>query len=334
MSRREPDRVPRHAGLTPELEERFRQEFGDANLRDYWQIDDDFVALRPAEKPADFTPYHPEGIPEGASVSDYGLVGIAGDFHHFTRRQYPLDHETTLADLEAYPWPDFSEPCRHQHLEADVAALHAREKYVTGWCGALWEAAWKMTSMPKLMTWFYEAPDQAAYLLDRLTEDNVWQARRMAEAGVDCVCAGDDVGMQDRLMMSPAMWREWIKPRWAQVFRAAREVNPDIQIWLHSDGWIEPILPDLIEIGLDILNPVQPECMNPAKLKWARRRSSPSIPPTRSRLRSSTSSRPSARAGACCSRRRMCSSPTSPGRTSWPSSRPAMSMAGTAPTRA
>ena len=58
-----------------------------------------------------------------------------------------------------------------------------------------------------------------------------------------------------------------MKSRWAQVYAAAREIKPDIQIWYHSDGNIWDIIPELIEIGVTILNPVQPECIDPVKVK-------------------------------------------------------------------
>lgn len=63
------------------------------------------------------------------------------------------------------------------------------------------------------------------------------------------------------------MWRKWLKPRLARVIEQARRVKPDILIFYHSDGDCTAIIPELIEIGVDILNPVQPECMNPAELK-------------------------------------------------------------------
>ncbi len=68
---------------------------------------------------------------------------------------------------------------------------------------------------------------------------------------------------QSAMVMSPAMWRRFFKPRLARFFAEVRAVNPAY----HSDGFIEPIIPDLIEIGLDVLNPVQPASMDPAKLK-------------------------------------------------------------------
>lgn len=63
------------------------------------------------------------------------------------------------------------------------------------------------------------------------------------------------------------MWREWLKPRLASVIEAAKEANPEVLIFYHSCGYIEPIIPDLIEIGVDILNPVQPESMDPERIK-------------------------------------------------------------------
>jgi uroporphyrinogen decarboxylase len=63
------------------------------------------------------------------------------------------------------------------------------------------------------------------------------------------------------------MWRKWFKPRLAKVWAAARRVKPDLLISYHSDGFIEPFIPELIEIGLDLLNPIQPECMDPSDIK-------------------------------------------------------------------
>jgi uroporphyrinogen decarboxylase len=65
------------------------------------------------------------------------------------------------------------------------------------------------------------------------------------------------------------MWRTWLKPRLARTITAARAVRPDVLVFYHSDGDVTAIIPDLIEIGVDILNPIQPECMDPVALKRA-----------------------------------------------------------------
>lgn len=78
---------------------------------------------------------------------------------------------------------------------------------------------------------------------------------------------GDDVSTQLGMMMSPEMWRKYLKPRLDRVIKAAKDVKPDIMIFYHGDGNLQEIIPELIEIGVEILNPVQPECMDPVEIK-------------------------------------------------------------------
>ena len=73
---------------------------------------------------------------------------------------------------------------------------------------------------------------------------------------------GDDVGMPGSMLISPELWRRWLKPRLARVIEAAQRACPGIAIAYHSDGWCWPVLEDLVEIGVGILNPVQPECLD------------------------------------------------------------------------
>ncbi len=81
------------------------------------------------------------------------------------------------------------------------------------------------------------------------------------------IWTGDDVGAQHAMILSPGIWRRFLKPRMAQFFAELKAINPNVKIAYHSDGVIEPIIPELIEIGLDVLNPIQPACMNPAQIK-------------------------------------------------------------------
>ena len=96
-------------------------------------------------------------------------------------------------------------------------------------------------------------------VLEHITEDNCFRSRRCAEAGVDMLRIGDDVGMEDRMMMHPEMWRRHLKPRLAKEIAAARDVQPDIPVWYHSDGDITLIIDDLVEVRVTVLNPVQPD---------------------------------------------------------------------------
>jgi uroporphyrinogen-III decarboxylase len=78
---------------------------------------------------------------------------------------------------------------------------------------------------------------------------------------------GDDVGTQRGMLMSPKHWRKFLKPRMENFIASLKAINPSVKVAYHSDGNIYPIIPELIEIGLDILNPIQPACMDPIKLK-------------------------------------------------------------------
>lgn len=282
MSRRVPDRVPKTAGFTATVEERYQQHVAAElgldpskpedvaklpSAGDYFGLEVRGVGFRGPESLPDFRPFFQEDLPDSVSFSEYGSANSPGTFYHFTRRHYPLAGAGGVADYPSYPWPDFTPLRRHKHLEADVARLLEGGWYVQGSVGHIFENAWQIRGMENLFEDMIRRPEMATFLLDRLTEDRAFQARRYAEAGCDSIACGDDVGMQDRMMMSPDMWREWFKPRWAYVWQTARKANPDLQIWYHSDGYIEPIIPDLVEMGLDILNPVQPECMDPVRLK-------------------------------------------------------------------
>ena len=106
----------------------------------------------------------------------------------------------------------------------------------------------------------------AEILLDRVTEMSVSKAKLYAEAGVDVLFLGDDIGTQKSLMMSENMYATWLQPRLKKVIDAAKKINPDLLVCYHSCGYIEPMIPHLIEAGIDILDPIQPECMDAEKI--------------------------------------------------------------------
>jgi len=104
-------------------------------------------------------------------------------------------------------------------------------------------------------------------LFERLTEYSMVAGRAMISEGIDVLWLGDDVGTQRAMLISPSMWREFIKPRYARLIDGFKGQKATLKIAYHCDGNIEPIIPELIEIGVDVLNPVQPLSMDPEKLK-------------------------------------------------------------------
>lgn len=120
--------------------------------------------------------------------------------------------------------------------------------------------------MAVLMADMADADPKASFILDKITGISIARAEAYARAGADVICMGDDVGMQNSTMMSRDMYREWLQPRLAQVIAAAKRIKPDVLIMYHSCGFVTPFIPDLMEAGVDILNPVQPECMDFASI--------------------------------------------------------------------
>jgi uroporphyrinogen decarboxylase len=175
---------------------------------------------------------------------------------------------TSAQDARDYPLPDIDAAYRYEGVSEQVSRLHDRGLAVAAHMQCtIFEIAWYMRSMERLLIDFYEHSTFASVLLDRITALRCAQARHLAASGADVIGFGDDIGSQRGLLMRLSMWRTWIKPCLAQVIDAARETNPDILVFYHSDGNVEAAVADLIDIGVDILNPVQPECMDPAHLK-------------------------------------------------------------------
>ena len=126
----------------------------------------------------------------------------------------------------------------------------------------VWEASWYQRSMEELMVDMMTENESATLLFDKITGFACAKARAYAAAGTDILSLGDDIGTQTSIMLDVGLWEKWLQPRLIKVIRAAKEVKPDILIFYHSCGYILPFIDKLIESGVEILNPIQPECMS------------------------------------------------------------------------
>jgi len=145
--------------------------------------------------------------------------------------------------------------------KAGTAAAQADDRYKLGifWL-ALFERLHMIRGMDRLFADFYESPHELSRLLDVLQEYLLATIDAFASIGMDGVLLGEDWGMQDRLMISPAMWRDWFKPRYAEVFDRIHGHGMDV--WLHSCGHVGPIIGDFVDLGLDVLHPLQYGCVD------------------------------------------------------------------------
>jgi uroporphyrinogen decarboxylase len=167
-------------------------------------------------------------------------------------------------DLDACSWPDPFSPGLLDGARKIIATFGDEYFVVPNLGFALFERAWSLRGLEQFLMDMALDPGWTAELLDRITAIQLALIDRYIDLGVDGAYFGDDYGAQKNLMMSPASWRRLIKPRLARLF--APFVERGLPVIMHSDGQIHKILPDLIEIGLTALNPVQPEVLDHAWL--------------------------------------------------------------------
>ena len=259
------DRIPLFLSLCDQLIERLRTERGVEDYREYYNIPFAYAGPAGSLHPVDYTPYF-----QGKTV-DY--IGEWGDGHryggteHFTHYVSCMEKFETPEQVRAFPLPDVLADYRWENTAAEIAALKAQDKIVLGSINIdVFEPAWYLRGMEQMLMDFYDDEEMAFACLDRIGDCKEQVAVRLARAGVDVVIFGDDVGTQNGMMISPAMWRKYLQPRLKRMIRMTKEANPQVLCYYHSDGDIRAILPVLLDCGMDILNPIQPECMNPAEI--------------------------------------------------------------------
>ena len=185
---------------------------------------------------------------------------------------HPLSN-ATIDDLEQYPWPDLAHPSRFQGLRAQAKALQETGQAVILFSGAgIFSPAYELRGVEQLLFDLAANEEFATALfakIEGLVTASVRACVREVGEYVDLVVTGDDVATQAGPMMSPAMYRRLVKPHHARMFAAIRE-NTKAKIYLHSCGNVYRLIEDFIEMGVDLLNPVQVsagEMGNTARLK-------------------------------------------------------------------
>jgi uroporphyrinogen decarboxylase len=175
---------------------------------------------------------------------------------------HPMREASSLDDIEAYPWPDMDDPSRVAHVASEVASLARDGRYAIMGCPWLlfpFERAHAMQGMDRFLENMIVEPEFASALLwkiESLCETLMGHFLDAAGPDLDMIKIGDDLGTQESLMISPDMYRRMLKPVHA-AFISFIKSRTKAKVFFHSDGDIFDLIPDFIEIGVDILNPVQ-----------------------------------------------------------------------------
>ncbi len=199
--------------------------------------------------------------------------------HWYDLIKFPLDQpELTLEQIEAFPWPEGGAKWRIEGLK-EQARTHHEAGFATvtrGVCAGVFEMALRLRGYEEFFPDMVGNPPACHRILDKITAHKLafWDLL-LAEMGeyIDVIGESDDIGTQESYLCSPAMYREFIKPRHKQIFDLvrshARRLNKKIYIFFHSDGVNAEIMEDFIELGIDIYNPLQFTCpgMDAAEMK-------------------------------------------------------------------
>ena len=193
--------------------------------------------------------------------------------HYYEITAHPLKEAEGLDAIESYPWPNPRDYLSVAGLRERAIDLRRNTDYaVAGYtAGSLFEQAWYLRGYPELLMDFMINKDFAHALFRKVVDVRKQHAEiYLGEVGdyLDVIQVGDDIATQEAPTMSPALYREMVKPYQAELFQFIKE-RTRAKLYYHSCGTVSPLVEDLIEIGVDALNPIQVSAkqMDPADLK-------------------------------------------------------------------
>jgi uroporphyrinogen decarboxylase len=209
-----------------------------------------------------------ETIGEGVFTNEFGMH-MKPTSLYVEVVKCPLEDAETEDAIEAYKFPDAYAPGRFDKAHRDIARF-GDTHFVIGDCElSLFEMAWHLTGMEKYLIDLMTEEEYVEVLNDKVEEWTTGLAVQLVEAGVDAIWLGEDLGTQVSMLISPDLWRRAFRPRHERVIAKLKAINPDLLVIMHSDGAVAPLLDDMIEIGVDVYNPVQPNVpgSDPVELK-------------------------------------------------------------------
>lgn len=283
LRHREPDRVPVWVTVVAEMAERLAEVTGvaadplDAYLTNRIShaalltgLGNDVVGIgstAPHGRPA-------RERPDGTLEDEWGF-GYRRVPHRFgTYREIvgrPLSGIGSARELAHHRLPDPAAPGRFD-IARERAARYGASHALLGIVECtVFEMAWNLVGLEQFLADMALGRDYVGPLLDAVAEYSTSIGLALIDLGADAVLTGDDIGMDRGPMLSPRMWRQWLKPRLQRVLDAYRAARPDVILAYHSCGSILPFIGELAEMGVEVLNPVQVTArgMEPAALKAA-----------------------------------------------------------------
>ncbi|MFW9770221.1 MAG: uroporphyrinogen decarboxylase family protein [Candidatus Thorarchaeota archaeon] len=276
VNHEEPDRVPLDYWTTYEAYENLRNHLGITapethrwGLFSEWQTSEELlqrlnVDFRHVHMKAR-ADFEPKPLPDGSLETEwkYGTK-IIGEYEEVT--YYPWADFTEVEQIEEFDWPDPEEPSRMEGVRALAKQLHEETDYAVvgyggGPFGIVEMPAHFMRGFDKFLVDLLRRTDLAEAMMEKSMRLAIEMNRVfLDEVGeyLDIFQFGDDLGHQNGLVMSPRVYRSMIKDRHKKIYDDIHRRAPHVKILHHTCGAVEPLIQDLIDVGVDILNPIQP----------------------------------------------------------------------------
>jgi uroporphyrinogen decarboxylase len=268
VNREEPDRVPLFVTITPQVAQRLSRhlripEYTEAdsplsqNRISYHELlvelGNDVVGIGACSPDASAT----RELGSGILTNEWGVkYKTAGYYNEML--EHPLSEAEETSDVENYPFPDPNAPGRFR-LAREVVQRYG-ERYAI--CGdaecTLFEGSWYLTGFEKFLIDLTLEKEYVFALMDKMMKYSIEVGKQLIAIGADIIWLGDDMGTQKGMLLSPEMWRKHLKGRLRKIIQSLKAANPLVKIAYHSCGSYYAIIPELIEIGVDILNALQP----------------------------------------------------------------------------
>ncbi len=281
LNREIPDRCPMQISFTPEFADRLKKNMGlaDGDLHNphgggnSYRIEKELGQDMLLTSIGWANSYYRDKITgTGRTYTDeWGITWKSVSYDtRFGRGRYTEMVDHPLADdeaIESYTPCDPENPELYADAERTIRDFKSEYWIVGVTVTTIFETAWALRGYERMLTDFVDNPELAERILDLPFRYHLEAAKRLTGLGVDMIWIGDDVGAQNAMLISPGMWRHFLKPRLAQFISEIKGINPRLKVAYHSDGHIRPIIGDLIEVGVDVLNPLQPKSMDLAEIK-------------------------------------------------------------------
>ena len=252
---KEPKAVPYNFMFTPPVQRKLVSYYNEPDLEQGL----DFPIRMSG--PVSIKPLYADPAKYGDSIRDeFGVTWSTSSID----RGSPVGPCLTEPDLSNYSFPNPAKPYRFEGL--DNWCKQNKENYTIIWVGDLWERTTFMRSMEHILMDLVLNPRFVEELLKAIT-DYILETMHILfdRFDFDGIALSDDYGSQKAMLMSPVDWRKFIKPNLTAIYSLAHK--HDRTVFHHSCGNIYPIIGDMVDIGLDILHPIQPEAMDIFKLK-------------------------------------------------------------------